>query len=227
MNPKVYLRERILTPVVLTVLAGAIIITIIINVSRVLLAVGGDKGIYVSSGIAAAILGTAIWAATRPKLPQYSGMFILAFAGIAAMIAGSISFNRAEPHEATAAEVPYATEEAIVGQPGGGPLVFDKSTLAASVSEAAPGIRIDLSSGSGTHTWTVHGFEGELVLQATPAAPASGTIVLQPGTYNYYCDVPGHEAAGMKGVLTVTADPNATPIGGTGGAGSETSVAAG
>jgi plastocyanin len=27
---------------------------------------------------------------------------------------------------------------------------------------------------------------------------------LKPGTYEYYCTVPGHEAAGMKGTLTVS-----------------------
>src|SRR4029078_1620548 len=29
------------------------------------------------------------------------------------------------------------------------------------------------------------------------------TANLQPGTYEFYCSVPGHEAGGMKGTLTV------------------------
>jgi len=30
------------------------------------------------------------------------------------------------------------------------------------------------------------------------------TATVQPGTYEFYCSVPGHEAAGMKGELTVS-----------------------
>ena len=30
------------------------------------------------------------------------------------------------------------------------------------------------------------------------------TVTLKPGTYTFYCTVPGHEAAGMKGKLIVT-----------------------
>jgi plastocyanin len=167
-----------------------------------------------------AILGTAIWAATRPKLPAYSGMYILAFAGIGSMVAGSISFNRAEPHSEAEAAVPYAAEEVLVAQPGGGPLVFDKSTLAAVVNpDAAPGIRIDLQSAAGDHTFVIEGREAEFKLAANPSSPAAGTLVLPAGQFTYYCDVPGHRAAGMVGQLTVTEDPSAQPIGGVEGGG--------
>jgi len=30
------------------------------------------------------------------------------------------------------------------------------------------------------------------------------TVTLKPGTYEFYCTVPGHEAGGMKGKLIVT-----------------------
>ena len=34
-------------------------------------------------------------------------------------------------------------------------------------------------------------------------ATSTVTAVLKPGTYTFYCSVPGHEAAGMQGTLTV------------------------
>ena len=30
------------------------------------------------------------------------------------------------------------------------------------------------------------------------------TVELEPGEYEFYCSVPGHEAGGMKGTLTVS-----------------------
>jgi uncharacterized cupredoxin-like copper-binding protein len=37
-----------------------------------------------------------------------------------------------------------------------------------------------------------------------PGHDASVTATLKKGTYTFYCQVPGHEAAGMKGTLTIS-----------------------
>ena len=39
---------------------------------------------------------------------------------------------------------------------------------------------------------------------ADPGGTSTVTVTLKPGTYSFYCPVPGHEAAGMKGTLTVS-----------------------
>jgi plastocyanin len=46
----------------------------------------------------------------------------------------------------------------------------------------------------------VNGAAGKIVPQGQTS---TFTTVLKPGTYTFFCEVPGHEAAGMKGTLTV------------------------
>jgi uncharacterized cupredoxin-like copper-binding protein len=37
-----------------------------------------------------------------------------------------------------------------------------------------------------------------------PGSKSTLTVTLKAGTYDYYCPVPAHKAAGMKGTLTVS-----------------------
>lgn len=83
-----------------------------------------------------------------------------------------------------------------------GVLAYNTKTLAAGSSN----VTIQFTNHSPlSHNVTVANASGK-VLGATPTFDAGTktlTLKLPPGTYTFYCSVPGHEMAGMKGTLTV------------------------
>jgi plastocyanin len=56
-----------------------------------------------------------------------------------------------------------------------------------------------------THDVAIESSSGEEVGKTELIADGSDstTVELEPGTYTFYCSVPGHREAGMEGVLTV------------------------
>lgn len=56
-----------------------------------------------------------------------------------------------------------------------------------------------------THDVAIESADGEEVGATDLIADASDstTVELEPGTYTFYCSVPGHREAGMEGTLTV------------------------
>jgi plastocyanin len=93
-----------------------------------------------------------------------------------------------------------ASTLALAADPGG-QLRFDKQTL------KAPAGKVTISftnSSPSAHNVTVA--QGSKVLGATPVKTGAATLSvnLQPGTYTFYCAVPGHRQAGMQGTLTIS-----------------------
>jgi plastocyanin len=88
----------------------------------------------------------------------------------------------------------------LAADPGGG-FSFDKKTL-----EAPAGtITIHLTNDASIpHDVGVKGDGIDEVSDTVTEGEVSLTVDLEPGTYTFYCSVPGHEAGGMEGTLTVS-----------------------
>jgi plastocyanin len=88
----------------------------------------------------------------------------------------------------------------LAADPGGG-FSFDKKTL-----EAPAGtITIHLTNDASIpHDVGVKGDGVDEKTDTVTNGEISLTVELEPGTYTFYCSVPGHEAGGMEGTLTVS-----------------------
>lgn len=67
-------------------------------------------------------------------------------------------------------------------------------------------VNVDFTNLSGTpHDVAIENSSGEVVgeTEITPKGSTSTVVDLEPGTYTFYCSVPGHRQAGMEGTLTV------------------------
>jgi plastocyanin len=130
----------------------------------------------------------------------------LAVLGLAACGGGG------DNNETTAAAQPTTTAAAggggggastvDISTPAGGDLAFDQK----SVSAKAGSVTIDFDNKQSLqHDVKVEDSSGQelggtdLVSQGT----ATATVNVQPGTYTFFCSVPGHREAGMEGTLTV------------------------
>jgi len=71
----------------------------------------------------------------------------------------------------------------------------------------AGAVTISMTNVSGVpHNLAVQQGTSGSILGATPVATSGThtiTLTLKPGTYTFFCQVPGHRAAGMLGTLTV------------------------
>ena len=91
-----------------------------------------------------------------------------------------------------------ATTLDVAADPSG-QLKFDPAELSAPAGD----ITLDLTNDSAVpHNIAVDGAEG-VSDTIQDGGTAELTVNLPAGTYEYYCDVPGHRQAGMVGTLTV------------------------
>ena len=131
----------------------------------------------------------------------------LAVVGLAAC--GSSSSD----NSTTAASTPASTTPAAGGgggggstvnisTPSGGTLAFDQKD----VSAKSGNVTIDFDNKQALqHDVKVEDSSGKELggTDLVASGTATATVNLQPGTYTFFCSVPGHRQAGMEGTLTV------------------------
>jgi plastocyanin len=89
-----------------------------------------------------------------------------------------------------------------ISTPSGGTLAFDQKD----VSAKAGTVTIDFDNKQPVqHDVKVEDSSGKELggTDLVSSSTATATVDLQPGTYTFFCSVPGHREAGMEGTLTV------------------------
>ena len=150
-----------------------------------------------------------------PKLPSLvAGAAALALA-LAACGGSSSSSSSASSSPATSSAAPSSSSTAAsTPAPSGGgvltqaasptgQLKFTKSSLTAKAGK----VKVVFTNAAALpHNLTIAGPNGSIV-GATPTFSGGAktlSVTLQPGTYTFYCSVPGHRQAGMEGTLRVS-----------------------
>jgi uncharacterized cupredoxin-like copper-binding protein len=105
---------------------------------------------------------------------------------------------------ASAASAAAAGAKLMLSADPGGALMFNTTKLSAKAGSVT--VEMKNPSGSGVpHAIAITGNGVDQTGQtANPGGTSTVTAKLKPGTYTFFCPIPGHEAGGMKGTLTVT-----------------------
>jgi plastocyanin len=139
-------------------------------------------------------------------MKKLAALFALALASLALVACGGSS--NSESSETSGGEAAGKEESGGAGStvkieadPGGEIAYATKSATA-----KAGQVTIDFNNPQSLpHDVKVEGPHGEELggTEQVSEGSTSASVSLKPGTYHYYCSVPGHREAGMEGTLTV------------------------
>jgi plastocyanin len=149
-------------------------------------------------------------------MKKVAALLVLALASVALVACGSsnstTTTSSPSSEEAGGGAAAKSGKESGGSEGGGSTISFEADPggeLAYTTTEAsakAGKVTIDFNNPQGLpHDVAIENSSGEEVGKTDLVAgeETSTTVNLKPGTYHYFCTVPGHREAGMEGTLTV------------------------
>jgi plastocyanin len=132
---------------------------------------------------------------------RHASLFIAVLVGLLMAGCGGSGSGRSEQ----AADAPAEDGSAAAGGAGDVTFVADDVVYSDAPSTVPAGqVTFELvNEGNVPHDVTLEELDDEVVAHAEGGQTVTGRTELEPGTYTYYCSVPGHRAAGMEGNFTV------------------------
>jgi plastocyanin len=202
--------ERYLLPLVVPILVIFFLVAYILNISRLFLSAHGHIPIMVGSFILVAILiGAAVLSAVSPRLKQSTLTLTCAGFILLIMASGWLVLGHSQPEStgpATLADTLKTTQTVkIVAAPGGS---FSFAPNSAPVKTGL--VTFEITAGAPGHNFSLRGADTlfkPLELGAGGTVTKGVAFFSKAGPYVFFCAVPGHEAAGMKGTINVTGPP--------------------
>ncbi len=145
-------------------------------------------------------------------MKKFAVAFALVLASIALVACGSSDSSSTGGSETTQAETTTEGGEAKGGSAGSASTVDIEAASSGlaytskSASAKAGKVTVDFNNPQPlTHDVAIEDSSGKTIgkTELIAEGASSAVVDLKPGTYTFYCTVPGHREAGMEGTLTV------------------------
>ena len=197
------LRDRLLIPFAIPVAAILVILIAVLNFSVILLALE-ERASRTLATVVALLAATAVLFGAAHFSREQDGssrsVTALAIMGLVLVLGGSVGAEALEEARDTRPAPADLGPPDITVTAGPG-LKFQEESL-----RSRPGRIVAQLTNADTlpHTFLVDGISGFKLKVNAQGDIAKGVLTLEPGNYLYYCDIPGHEEAGMHGILVVS-----------------------
>jgi len=202
--------ERFLVPLVLPIAVIVGLVAYILNISRLFLSGHGHIPIFVGSAITVMILlGATLLSAASPRLRQSAITLVSAAFILLIMSGGWLVLGHSQPEKTGPTSLPATlkTKQTLaVTAAIGGNLRFTPDQLTAKTGLA----KIVVTVAGAGHTFDMRDANtlfASLSLDAAGTSKSGVAFFPTPGSYGFFCAIPGHDGLGMHGTITVTGPP--------------------